>query len=118
MLLSGILLFAICHRNNIFSALDKGYIFPGENTLQQWNDTIRYKNLVFIADSCTGLTVRDHNGVILSGDDSVRPEAIHLKPGQVLGTDTVDLLFCKTDEPDKIPCFRILDDGTLKVVEI
>ncbi len=117
-LLTGILAYAICYRNNVFSVRDKSEVLPAVSGIHHWEDTIRYKDLEFVADTCTGLTVRDRRGLIVSGDYSIKPEALHLKSGQVMGNDTVDLLFCKTAVHNEIPCFRILEDGTLKEVEI
>jgi len=117
-LLTGILLYAIGHRNNFFSGGKSNPILPTATSIQQWEDTIRYGNLVFIADSCSGLMVRDLNGSVVTGHDSVKPQALHLIPGQVVGTDTVDLLYCKTATEGMIPCFRIQEDGSLIEIKI
>lgn len=116
--LSGVLVYAACRRNNILP-LKKMESPATESVLAgQWQDTIEHRNFRIIAHPEQGLMVYHHDGRLLAGLPGVRAGALRLDAGYIMGNDTIDLLWCRSNDTADLPCFRILDDGSLAVVEI
>lgn len=116
--LSGVLVYAACRRNNILPVKKIDSQATESVTASYWQDTIEHRDFRIIAHPEQGLMVYHHDGRLLAGLPGVRAGALRLDAGTIIGNDTIDLLWCRSNDTADLPCFRILDDGSLAVVEI
>jgi len=114
--LAGILAYAFCYRNNIIPFRNGSTSESADISIQSLEDTISYKDSQIIANPGTGVTVGNRNSMVISRESSVRAEALHLRPGQVVGADTLNLQFSKTSDLDEVPCLRINKEDSLSEV--
>ncbi len=116
--LSGVLVYAACRRNNLLPMKKMESQATESITAGHWQDTIEHRDFRIIAHPSEGLMVYHRDGRLLAGLPGIKPGALHLEAGYIMGNDTIDLLWCRSTDSANLPCFRILDDGSLAVVEI
>ena len=112
------LIYAICCRSNLIKYKPFVMIGSADSTHTNWKNTICFNGLEISADPAEGITIRNASKALLLVDSLIRPESIHLDQNQVVHGDTLDLLYCRLLSGDSIPCFSVMEDGSLTKISL